>query len=511
MLSAALVSCDNKPQTDPEDPGENTDPSNEQPQDPQSGVYKFVASPLKERWNPGDMIYVHGSLGSYSETITLSASDISADGTTASATLGDVTLLPLDPDGLYAAWPDDAVKHAYGVLGPKATFSKCDTLLLAAYLSGDTFTFIDASSTLAFTVNGDINRFALAANNREGINPTRFDVEYSSEKKVFYKPQNDGYPFKYGEVLPGRQVKIWMPGEMLFKTGFTLYFGKDDSWKQVYSVPGSVTLSAGECMDLGDISTTLEVYDGPAPKMPQIVGKPTKHSVKFNELSGLYLSADKDFIWGVGDDGDLARLSFDGKLLESVHIGGDCEDVSINPETGDLLIGLEPNGVGVVKAPGFNSRVSTLFSIAACNNYGNAGIEGLTYYKEGKIFVGAQSNSHLFFCDLATKQVEWDLKLYNKELISEIAGLCYDPVTDWLWVIDSEAKKVFVLSAEVLVTADKSLPAADIISSALLGAYPVKEAENPESVCVDHANSCIWVGDDYGETSYLFKYEMDSL
>ncbi|MBQ9583588.1 MAG: hypothetical protein IJR25_04610 [Bacteroidales bacterium] len=513
ILSLAAISCEEKPVVDPDDPNENTDPSGKEDEKtgPQPGTYKFVASELKQRWNPSDQIYVHGALGTYAQTITLSASDISADGKTASVTLDEVTQLTVDPDGLYAAWPDAAVKHAYGVLGPKATFSKCDTLLMAAYLSGDTFNFIDVSSSLAFTVTADYNRFALAAGNRDGMNATKFEVEYTSANKEFGARQNDGYPFKYGEIVPGQKTNIWMPGEMTFTNGFSLFIGKDDNWTKVYTVSGDVTLAAGECMDLGDITSKMASYDGPAPRMPQVKGKPNKFSLSFEELSGLCLSAGEEFIWGVGDEGDLARISFEGKLLGSVHIGGDAEDVSLNSDTGDLLIGLEPKGVGIVKGPDFNGSVSTLFNIAECSNYGNAGIEGLTYYKDGKVFVGAQSNSHLFFCDLATKTKEWDLKLWNKNLISEIGGLCYDPLTDWLWVIDSETKKVFVLSADKLIAADKQLPVADIVASALLGAYPVSEAANPESVCVDHTHSCIWVGDDYGSTSYLYRYTMEGL
>ena len=35
--------------------------------------------------------------------------------------------------------------------------------------------------------------------------------------------------------------------------------------------------------------------------------------------------------------------------------------------------------------------------------------------------------------------------------------------------------------------------------------------ENPESVCVDHKHSCIWVGDDYGSTSYLYRFDFTGL
>ena len=74
--------------------------------------------------------------------------------------------------------------------------------------------------------------------------------------------------------------------------------------------------------------------------------------------------------------------------------------------------------------------------------------------------------------------------------------MCYDPLTDWLWVIDSESHKFFALSGD---------------AEQLLGAYALKTRSNEESICVDHVNSCVWVGDDYGSTSYIYKYEMSDL
>ena len=510
VISLMVCSCIEKPVVDPDDPNETTDPSEKEDEQtgPQPGTYKFVASPLKEKWNAGDQVYVHGKLGAYAEVVTLT--DISADGKTATAQLADVTSSLADPDGLYAAWPDEAVKHAKGKLGAKTSFSDCDRLMTVAYLQGDTFTFIDVSSALAFTVDGDYDRYALASNNKNGLDITDFEIEYTSVTRVFTNKQNSGYPYLYGSVTLGKQVFIWMPAEMSFSKGLTIFLGKGDIWTAVYSLTDNIVLETAKCRDLGNITAATKPYDGPAPIMPQITGKPTKLTVSLNELSGICLSANEDFLWAVGDEGDLARIDFDGKVLSTFHIGGDCEDISRNPETGDLLIGLEPQGVGVVKAPGFNARVTTLFNISACNNYGNSGVEGLAYYKDGKVFVGAQSNAHLFLCDLKTGKVEWSIKPWDKSLLTEVGGLCYDAKTGWLWVIDSEAKKVFVFLAEKLLASTAGTDQ-EKAYEALLGAYPVSEAANPESVCVDHKNACIWVGDDYGDISYVYRYDMTGL
>ena len=102
MIVLSAPSC-NQEQNPQEDPEENTDPENgEGGEDKGSslkpGTFKFVASALKGKWNPGDEIYVHGALGTWAQTITLGAKDISSDGRTATVELDEVTELPLEPD-----------------------------------------------------------------------------------------------------------------------------------------------------------------------------------------------------------------------------------------------------------------------------------------------------------------------------------------------------------------------------------------------------------------------------
>lgn len=514
MIPAAFVSCNpNEQPGEEQDPKENTDPQ-ENPQEgeedqPKVETYKFVASTLQGTWKEGDQIYVHGSLGSLSDIITLKKEDISADGKTATGSLEKSLTYAVAPDNFYAAWPDNAVKHTVKKIGTKTSFQKCDSLMTVAYLSGDTFNFVDVASSITFTLTGDFNQYALSANNRDGIIVTNFEVDHTSAKTTMTQAQNTGYPFQYGSMASGKEVTIWMPGNMTFKGGITIYFGKDDHWTASYTKNGDLTLQAAKNTALGDISASIASYSGPAPKMPKMTGTSKRLTVKCEELSGICLSEDETFMWGVGDEGDLAKIGFDGKIIgEIVHIGGDSEDVSWNRDGGNLLIGLEPDGAGVVNPP-FTGRVSTIFNLSACGGYGNSGIEGLTYYKDSLFFCGAQANSHFFLCDLKTKKVLKNQQMWKKELLSEIAGMCYDKYTDWLWIIDSEAKKVFVFSAQKAY--DELFTDGGDVYNALLGAYPVSDAANPESVCVDHKNSCVWVGDDYGSTSYLYKYDISGL
>ena len=493
MIFAGMsaCSCNNTPDTDQT---EQTDQPQLKP-----GAYKFVASTLKGTWEEGDMIYVKGGTGSTSETVTIKASDLSDGGRIATLTLGDVTADYLEPDGLYAAWPDDAVQHSFGVLKPKTTFKKCDRAICAAYLKDGVFMFIDASSAIDFTISGGYEEYAFAATSKDGLIYASADVEYSSAKNKITPKQSDGYPFIYGTVSNSAKNRILFTGEVSMKGGYTLFLKKGGKWCATYSTDKDVTLKTGEPLELGDITGKVSAYNGPEPKMPQM-HKFTKFTMEdFNELSGICLSADEDFLWGIDDDGKLGKISFEGKLLHSYYVGPDPEEVSLNYDTKDLLIAIEPKGVGLLKPSDYNNdkKYTKIFSIPGTDIQDtNAGMEGLTYYKDGKVFVGTQTNSHLYLCDLATGEVLWDKILYNKNLVSEIAGLYFDPLTEWLWIIDSENKKIFVFDQE---------------ANQLLGAYSVADVANPESVCVDHKHSCVWVGDDYGSTSYLFKYEFTGL
>ncbi len=463
---------------------------------PVAGTYTFIVSPMKGKWEAGDKIFIHGSYAPAAETITLSDSEISTDGKTATARLDQVTEYLSYPDNLYAVWPAEAVFLKDGLLGSDTEISDPERLLAAAYLKENSFAFADASSPMTFTVDGNFDSFAIAGNDRAGLRLIDFTIDYTSATPYFSKPRTDGYPFLYGELVPGQTVTLWFPGGISFKSGFTLYFAKEGVYTHCYEQKEKIQVEAGKELSLGNISSELTVYDGPYPKMPEM-GKSTKYKVSFNELSGLCLSADADFLWGVGDNGDLAKLSFEGNVIEKMYIGGDSEAVTRNPVTGDLLIGLEPNGVGIVAAPDFNTKVKTLFSIADAKGYGNAGLEGLTYYKDGLVYAGTQTGSDLFCCNLETGEVVWKKRL--REIfpaITEIADLCYDPLTDWLWIIDSESKKFFALTGD---------------AESLLGAYSVLTISNPESIFVDHVHSCIWIGDDYGSTSYLYRYDFNGL
>ena len=220
------------------------------------------------------------------------------------------------------------------------------------------------------------------------------------------------------------------------------------------------------------------------------------------ELSGLHLSKDKDFLWGVGDEGYLYKFTnIDGDVsaitpsTQWTH-DADMEGVTMDPATGDLYLAIEPRKVYYIAAPTYNTY-KTVIEVEEAANMGNSGMEGIAWHK-GDLYLGAQSGATLW--KYSKSGTTWS-KVWKKQLgqiapgITEVGDLFYDETTDLLWVSDSEAFKLFVFDGDV---------------TKLKAIYDIKFIGNPESVCVDHARNCVWMADD-GSTSKIYKISFTGL
>ncbi|MBO4566328.1 MAG: hypothetical protein J5695_03785 [Bacteroidales bacterium] len=243
------------------------------------------------------------------------------------------------------------------------------------------------------------------------------------------------------------------------------------------------------------VSVTIEPFTN-AEGMP-VQGSYTRtvFDSSVQELSGICFSADRDFIWGVGDEGDIYKISLDFQTVTKyLSTGSDLEDVTIHPVTKDLYFAKEADRVDKLAAPAYSSKTKA-FYVEEAANFGNSGLEGIAYYKNDVLYVGAQTGATLWAYKLD------GTKIWKKQLgtiaaqIEEVGGLCYDAEKDWLWVTDSEAHKLFVFDGEV---------------TELLAMYDVSFVGNAESVLVDRPNGCVYVGDD-GSTSKIYRIEFTNL
>ena len=517
LFSCAQCTTPAQPEPDPKPDPEKQDP--EQPAKPVAGNYVLLfpdqTGTPKTGWEAGDQIYFYGNYAPNAKVITLKESDITDGGKKATVYLDDDLMeYQCVPDGIYAAYPAQAVRKGDSLISSDTEYSDWSQVLLQAYLDKDQFKFRSLNAVIKFTVSGDFDSYAFASTEREGMRVTGYNADLTSEREQINTFTTDGYPYREGTLTAdGSTVNyIFMPGGKRFKKGFSFYFGKNGVFDKIYTNQEALTIEPGAVLDLGDITASVADYSGPAPKMPEM-GKRTKYTVKFNELSGLCLSADGSFLWGVGDDSEIVKLSFTGEVLPSskaalkTTTGSsiDSEAISLRYDNGDLLIGGEPSSVLRIPNEGIDNifkektfkGVEGLFLIKDANSFDNAGLEGLTYYKDGLAYAGTQTGSYLYLCDLATGEVKWRKGLREMfPVITEIADLCYDPLTDWLWIIDSESQRVFALTGD---------------AENMLGYYSVRGTGNCESICIDHKQSCIWVADDDGSTSYLYRIDFTGL
>ena len=312
-------------------------------------------------------------------------------------------------------------------------------------------------------------------------------------------------------VNQGSQTKIWnshMDGDNYH--GYGIFVTDQSSTRS--------SQKAAQAGSIRCISEAQATFTNEAGMPVQGSYKRTEFSSsKMNEISGLCLSMDKDFLWGVGDggnlykitglDGDGTTLSVEEVLSHDDFYGGtytdddgsvhdywyDMEGITMDPATGDLYIAYEPKRVFRIKSP-YTTVERKLFDVEEAKNMSNSGMEGIAWYK-GDLYVGSQSGATLWRYKVnGTKVWKKQLGQYAPG-ITEVGDLCYDSQTDLLWVIDSEARKIFVFDGEV---------------TKLKAIYDVSAVGNAESVCVDHARSCVWVGDD-GSTSKIYKYSFTGL
>jgi outer membrane protein assembly factor BamB len=134
-----------------------------------------------------------------------------------------------------------------------------------------------------------------------------------------------------------------------------------------------------------------------------------------------------------------------------------------------------------------------MFRIAEAKDYGNSGVEGISWYKDNTLLVGTQTGANLWCCQL-DGTVLWKRSMRTVAIGQlEIADIHYDPVKDQIWIIDSETQSIYLFNGD---------------ATTHLATYKVSFGGNCESVHVDYGNNCVWIADD-SEPSKLFKIEMD--
>ena len=233
--------------------------------------------------------------------------------------------------------------------------------------------------------------------------------------------------------------------------------------------------------------------DASGVKMP-VMGTYTKHNINVEEISGICLNKDKTGLLAVGDQGVLKEINLSDLSVKTIWTrDADLEGITLDPRTNDLYLGIEySQKVYKLDAPDYQKHSSIIYVQEAIDKgYNNSGVEGIAYYKDDLVFIGTQWGANLWIYKLDGTMVS---KTSLSGFADEIAGLDYDPVADWLWVIDSNYKKIYICKV-----VEKPF------SVKLLATYDVSHISNAESICVDRDRNCVWVGSDESSPK-LYKF-----
>ncbi len=233
----------------------------------------------KTAWEAGDEILIHGKWagGQYSATVTLTASDISADGKTATFDVEEYTAgSAKENDGLsdvYALYPASAAAVDNGNTNWRSTnkFSNSNLPLMSGYNleeGGTTLVFHNLCGIITFSVKGNFNRYEFSGNGSETVGYNGYAsrlYQTADGPKTEWVKEGSALTKTGGELDGSLETVnyICIPGGVNLTEGFTFRFYDDDDLLQVATSVAPVEVPRGSLLPLGNITSHLKDYVPP--------------------------------------------------------------------------------------------------------------------------------------------------------------------------------------------------------------------------------------------------------
>ncbi|MDT3357103.1 MAG: hypothetical protein LIR35_05905 [Bacteroidota bacterium] len=232
-------------------------------------------------WKSGDKILVHGegSGSSYRQVVTLSSSNISSDGLTATVNVPS-GLKPYDRSDkgyiskYYAQYPADAAPD--GKLYYFSVFNSTNKIMRIGCDDGNkNFTFYNVTSSLTFKVKGDFDEYAFYGNDGETIGYKHYMARYVQTNDGFIKELpytgsdlgGTGESIKkiYNDYLitdGSTKNYVHITDYIDFNKGITIDFYKNGNVVATYTTSSVVSVKRGRVTNLGDITAELNGGQG---------------------------------------------------------------------------------------------------------------------------------------------------------------------------------------------------------------------------------------------------------
>ena len=218
---------------------------------------------LKKAWVAGDQIVVHGEYAKNQVTVTLAASDISADGKTATVEVSG--LYPYEREDcsstLYASYPASLVnnlKHCFFY----SQFTTSNAQIMAACNSEDTFQFQNICGILTMSVDGNYDGYTISTPKKDAMGYEFLQVKIT-DKEQNYKQYVGDPVIQMDGTINGSELLVFLPEGTTFPAGFTVKFKEGDDYTKIFKYTDPVEITRGGIVNIGDITADIQHYDNP--------------------------------------------------------------------------------------------------------------------------------------------------------------------------------------------------------------------------------------------------------
>ena len=247
----------------------------------------------KTTWEVGDEILFHGKYagGEYSTVVTLTSSDISANGKSFTVTVPDFTngadqakwassSANYSASNIFALYPASAatmVDSGSTNWYNKNFFGETNHPLMSGFNDGydsNSFTFYNLCGILSFIVTEDYDSYVLSGNNDETVSYTKYTsrlykkTDDTINTDWVYTEAGKDYSTAVktisGSVNNGTETRIFIPAGVTFTGGFTIHFIKSGSIVKQLSTTKAVSVPRNSYRPMGDVTTYLEDYSAPS-------------------------------------------------------------------------------------------------------------------------------------------------------------------------------------------------------------------------------------------------------
>jgi uncharacterized protein YjiK len=222
----------------------------------------------------------------------------------------------------------------------------------------------------------------------------------------------------------------------------------------------------------------------------------TVWDVGIPDFSGVCVSYDKSFLWGVSNSEGIYKLDFEGNIIEhTLEVTNDFEAITVDRANGNIYLVEETdaekskNSNTIYRFNPDTKALDIIYQVEIPNSISNKGLEGIAVVG-GELWVGNQDAPKIIVkYNPASKTVTGSLTLDWAGYISDLA---YDPDDDTLWMSDTRKGRIVNFSKEGNII--KTYSTESII-------------RKPEGIALDKDRNCIWLCcDDTGQLAKM-KYQ----